>query len=436
MFLDADFTRRALLRQSAVAGAGALAASLPLGQAFAQGAGADWPNVTRLVQRHVSEQKVAGMVATLGFGQGAAHTIAAGNRAFTNADAVGPDSLFRIYSMTKPITGIATMMCIEDGVLGLDWPLAEVLPAFAQMQVQRQADGAITPDNLEPAVRPITIRQLLTHTAGLGYSIVQQGPISAAYREAGIAPFQFSRLPLPANLAGEPAASLAEFADNLARLPLVYQPGTRWSYSVGLDVLGRVIEVASGMAFDAFLQTRIFDPCGMDSTFFRVPRSEAGRMTANYFLLGGMLLPIDLPESSVYLDAPAFPFGGAGLVSSPRDYDRFLQMLAGLGTINGRRVMDADCVRIAASDLLPDTLAPDGGFASGGRQFGYGAGGLVGRGDAAGLFGWFGAAGTAGLVNLNNGLRHNLMTQYMPAESYDLQTAFPLAAAMDAAGQG
>jgi CubicO group peptidase (beta-lactamase class C family) len=126
---------------------------------------------------------------------------------------------------------------------------------------------------------------------------------------------------------GKTAPSLAIFAERLATLPLVYQPGTRWSYSVGLDLLGRIIELASGQPFDAFLKARIFDPLGMTSTTFRVPAADAARLTTNYFVSNGQLLPIDSGATSIYLDQPAFPFGGAGLVSSPRDYDRFLAMV-------------------------------------------------------------------------------------------------------------
>jgi len=432
VFNQSEISRRAILRGAALAGAGAYASGLPFaGGLLAQGQ-PQWPEVSRMVDSYVAERKVSGMVATLGWGQRAAQTIAAGTRAFDSRDAVGPDSLYRIYSMTKPITGMATIMCIDDGLLGLDQPLAEIIPAFAQMQVQKVYDGPITADNLEPAVRPITIRHLLTHTSGLGYSIVQQGPISEAYTARGLVPGQVTRLQMLPIFRGQAVGSLEAFADGLAQMPLVYQPGTKWSYSVGLDLLGRVIEVVSGMAFDAFLQSRIFDPVGMTSTFFRVPQSEAGRLSASYFLLNGVPLPIDPPASSVYLDQPAFPFGGAGLVSSGRDYDRFLQMLAGWGEIDGTRVMSEPAVRLATTDLFPGSLAADGGFSSGGREFGYGAGGLVGRGDAAGLYGWFGAAGTAGLVNLRYGLRHNLMTQYMPATDYPLQNDFPLAVASDA----
>ncbi len=318
-------------------------------------------------------------------------------------------------------------------MLTLDTPLADVLPAFARMQVQKVYDGPITADNLEPAVLPITIRHCLTHTAGLGYSIVQQGPLSEAMRDTGVVPGLVTRLQNAPGFRGTAVASLELFADRLAALPLVYQPGTRWSYSTGLDLLGRVIEVVSGQSFDAYLQQHFFDPLGMTSTFFQVPRSEAHRLAASYFVIGDTLVPIDLPEDSIFLDPPPFPFGGSGLVSSARDYDRFLRMLTGEGAVDGKRVLLPQTVALATSDLLPDTLRPGGGFSTGGREFGFGAGGLVGRGDAEGLFGWFGAAGTCGLVNLKTGLLQTLMTQYMPSTAYPLQNDFPVVAAADLA---
>ncbi|RIV89283.1 serine hydrolase domain-containing protein [Aurantiacibacter zhengii] len=429
-------SRRTMLRSSAMIGVGAAAATLPFsGPAFArESAAVRWPTVANLVRGYVERDIVPCMVARIGLGQGEADTIAAGTRTFGGSGGVDEDTLFRIYSMTKPITGLATVMLIDDGLLELDQPLADVLPAFANMQVQRQYDGPITRDNLEPAVRPITIRHLLTHTAGLGYTIVQNGPINAAYRANGIVPGKVSNMALAQEIfGGAPAPSLADFADGLAELPLVYQPGTRWSYSVGLDLLGRVIEVASGQDFASFLEDRIFTPCGMTSTGFRVKREDVQRFTGNYFLLGGIPVPIDLPSSSVYLDEPAFPFGGAGLVSSARDYDRFLQMLAGRGVIEDTQVTSAAAVDLATSDLFPETLASNGRFQRNGRSFGFGAGGLVGTGETEGLFGWFGAAGTVGLVNKRWGLRHTLMTQYMPVDAYDVQGDFPLAVANDMA---
>ena len=404
------------------------------GSAAAQSASANWPLVAEMVNSYVSQGKVANMAATLGWGQLGAEYIGQGNLALGTNAPVDSDSLYRIYSMTKPVTGIATMMCIDDGLISLDQPLAEILPAFANMQVQKEYNGAITPDNLEPAIRPITIRQLLTHTAGLGYPS-QPGPLATRLEELGLIAALFTRRDIPgfANLQG--VSGLEAFTDGLAAMPLVYQPGVRWSYSYGLDVLGRVIEVVTGKKYDVFLKERIFDPCGMNSTWFQVPQSEAHRLTANYAVQEDGLLEMDGQADSLYLEEPPYPFGGGGLVSSPRDYDRFLQMLIGYGEIDGTRVMSEPAVRLATSDLFPDTLAADGGFSMGPAEFGYGAGGLVGRGQMEGLFGWFGAAGTCGLAHMKWGLRSNLMTQYMPAQIYDVYGEFPAAMMGDAIAQ-
>ncbi len=162
----------------------------------------------------------------------------------------------------------------DEGKLSLDQPLSDILPAFAKMQVQKQYDGSIGPENLEPAERPILIRNILTHTAGLPYAIVQTGPIAARMMELGVVSGRVGRIPIPGFDRGTPAKSLAEFADRLATVPLVYQPATKWSYSTGLDLTGRVIEVVSGQSFDSFLKERIFDPCGMTSTWSGCPRAR------------------------------------------------------------------------------------------------------------------------------------------------------------------
>jgi len=427
-------SRRSMLRTGACAGLGLAAASAsPLLQAaYAQGPDprAQWPAVATLIDRYVSGRKVANMVAALGWGDRPPEIIARGTLGFESSVPADIDTLYRIYSMTKPVTGMAAMMLVDEGRLGLDQPVAEILPAYAEMQVQKSYDGPITPDNLEPAVRPITIRHLLTHTSGLGYSIIQSGPIAEAYRRNGLDPGSVSRLAIVPIFNGPKAPSLEAFADRFATLPLVRQPGTLWGYSMSLDLLGRVIEVASGEAFDTFLQTRIFDPCGMTSTWFQVPAGEAQRLATNYFALAGVPLPIDMAANSIFLDKPAFPFGGAGLVSSARDYDRFLQMLAGYGMIDGTRVMSEAAVRLGTSDLMPDTVVPNGGFREG---FGFGAGGLVGKGEAEGLYGWFGAAGSAGLVNMRYGLRQTLMTQILGSLVEEIQEEFPRAVAQDAA---
>ena len=251
-----------------------------------------WPNVTKLIERYVAERKVSGMVAALAFGRRDPVFIARGYDTFARPRQSDADSIYRIYSMTKPITGMAAMMLIDEGKLGLDQPLYEILPAFKSMKVQKVYDGPITADNLEPAVRPITIRMLLTHTSGLGYGIVQQGPIAEAYRNRGVVPGLVTRLQNLPVFRGTAVPSLKLFADRLAEFPLVYQPGTRWSYSMGADLMGRVIEVVSGQKFDDFLQHRLFDPLGMGDTHFQVPRSDADRMTTSYYIANGTLIPI------------------------------------------------------------------------------------------------------------------------------------------------
>jgi CubicO group peptidase (beta-lactamase class C family) len=418
-------SRRALLRSGAWLTAGATLAGNPFGgMALARDPSAAWPAVTALIEKYAGTRKVANMVAALGWGDRAAQVIAQGTLAIGGEAKAGVDSLYRIYSMTKPITGMAAMILIDEGRIGLDQPLAEVLPAYASMMVQKTYDGSVT--DLVPAERPITMRMLLTHTAGLGYGIVQKGPIQKLYEEHGLIPGQVSRLPIPGLSSAKPVHGLDVFADRLAMAPLVLQPGSRWSYSVGLDLMGRVIEVASGQKFDAFLKDRIFDPAGMTSTWFTVPDSEVGRLTTNYGIFNGTPLPMDPAASSIYLDTPPFPMGGAGLVSSPRDYDRFLEMLLGLGVIEGKRVMSEAAVRIGTSNLLPETASTRGTWVEG---QGFGAGGRVNDG----AYGWGGAAGTVAFVSHKTGLRATMMTQYMPSDAYPLHEAFPEAVLTDLA---
>jgi hypothetical protein len=272
------------------------------------------------------------------------------------------------------------------------------------------------------------LRQLVTHTAGLGYSIIQKGPIKDAYEAAGLVPGRATRLNIPPFSGVTPVPSLTQFADKLAEMPLVYEPGTRWSYSVGLDLVGRLIEVVSGQDFDAFLAERIFGPCGMPSTGFQVSGAMAPRLTTNYVIHDGRTDPIDPGASSLYLDPPAFPFGGAGLVSSPRDYDRFLMMLAGAGAIGGTRVMSEAAVRLGTSNLLPAGADLSGTWVAGA---GFGAGGRIGLGADAGTYGWSGAAGTVGFVNTRVGLRAGLYVQFMPTTALPIPEEFPKAVLAD-----
>ncbi|MEL0250539.1 MAG: serine hydrolase domain-containing protein [Novosphingobium sp.] len=423
----------ALSRRHFIGSLGALAgaAALPRMAWASAAAEARFPHVTAMLDGYVGSGKLPGMVSALGWGASEAPLdIARGTLAKGMAAPVGMDSLFRIYSMTKPITGMAAMMLVDEGKLRLDQPIADLLPAYGKMMVQTTPDGSIT--DLRPAKTQITVRHLLTHTAGLGYSIIQKGPIKDAYIAAGLVPGQASRLPLPGMDAPKPLKSLAEFADVLATMPLVYEPGTTWSYSVALDLMGRVIEVASGKPFDAFLAERVFEPCGMTSTGFRVAPADVDRLTTNYAAVSGMLLPIDPAKASIYLDAPPYPFGGAGLVSSPRDYDRFLRMLLGFGRIDGKQVMSKAAVRLGTSNLLPAGTDLSRSFIKGN---GFGAGGSVGLGADAGTYGWAGAAGTVGFVNYTVGLRAGVYTQYMPSDTYPVHREFAQAVLADVTGK-
>ncbi|WP_282949443.1 MULTISPECIES: serine hydrolase domain-containing protein [unclassified Sphingopyxis] len=413
-------SRRALLGGFALGGAGLMLPGAAL--AWKADGGAAYPATAAFIEGFVDRRELAGTLAAIGKGQGALDVFGAGTQAMDSARAVDGDTIWRLYSMTKPVTGIAAMILIEDGKLKLDQPIADILPAFAKMKVQNTPDGSLT--DVRDATTLITVRHLLTHTAGLGYGIVQKGPLRDAYNEQGILGGQVSRLPIPGLPASKPAPSLAEFADRLAKLPLVHEPGTQWSYSVGLDLLGRVIEVVSGQPFDLFLKARLFDPLGMKSTGFQVAAADVGRLSTNYAPFGGALLPIDPATSSIYLDKPPIHYGGGGLVSTARDYDRFLAMLLGEGETDGVRILKPETARLAMSNLLPAGASTKNSFVEG---EGFGAGGRVSLPTSPtgeGVFGWGGAAGTIGFVDRKRGCRVGGYAQYMPAEALPFQRDF------------
>lgn len=322
------------------------------------------------------------------------------------------DTLWRIYSMTKPITGMAAMILVGEGKIKLDQPIADFLPEFKTMRVLTNV--ATSMDSV-PAKTQITLRHLLTHTAGFGYSIVTKGPLRKAYLENGITPGVVSRMPLPGFEGSKPTPDIATFSARLAALPLVAEPGTAWNYSVSMDLLGHLIGIISGMEFGAFLKQRIFSPLKMNSTYFQIPKSETGRLVTNFGAAGNMLLPIDTGPGSIYLDKPAFAYGGAGLISSTRDYDRFLLMLMGDGALGGKRILSPKMVALGTSNLLPTGVQYEGGAA------GFGAGARAGIGDNAGLYGWGGAAGTVAAVHRKSKFRAIGMTQVMGANNEGLQ---------------
>ncbi|MFZ5748882.1 MAG: serine hydrolase domain-containing protein [Pseudomonadota bacterium] len=406
---------------SVQAGSAAVSASVPVR--------AEQSGPQALVDGYVAANKLPGVVLAYASGDVAPTFVSAGRIADgPDAPLAGPDSLWRVYSMTKPITAMAAMILIEEGKIGLDQPISDFIPAFKDMTVL--VDPAATEGLASrPATRPITVRNLLTHTAGLGYNIITKGPLLDAYNRMGINPATVN-VAMEQQFAKVRPTSLEAFANKVAELPLIAEPGTKWSYSIGLDVLGRVIEVASGMAFDTFVQTRLLDPLKMTSTYWTVPASEAGRLATNYTFVGENRVPIDPGATSVWLSPPAFPYGGAGLVMSARDYDRFLHMLLNLGTLDGARVMKPETARLAMSNLLPDGVDYGGvaGATGGmsGTKLGFGAGGSVylesvPGGPGKGTYGWGGAAGTFASVDPTNHVRIVGMVNYFPSDKWPLR---------------
>ena len=237
------------------------------------------------------------------------------------------DTIFRIYSMTKPITSIALMMLFEEGRFQLNDPVHRFLPGWRDHQVWVQGEGASMVTR--PPASHMTMRHVLSHTAGLTYGELLDAdphPVDAVYQKLGVR-----------RADGETVTS---FADKLAQVPLRFDPGTRWLYSLATDVCGCLVQAISGQKFEDFLQQRIFEPLGMTDTAFWVPESKVQRFAANYERAADKSLQlIDDPLVSSYLTAPSFPSGGGGLVSTTADYARFCDMLRLQGTRNGVEII-------------------------------------------------------------------------------------------------
>lgn len=370
-------------------------------------------NLEAFAERYVAEGKVANMVIGVSAPGMAPAWINEGTLAFGNTTPADEQSIYRIYSMTKPIIGVATSILISEGRIGLDQPLSDFFPAFAEMHV------LTSPDSLEDTVaakNAITIRHLLTHTSGLSYSL-HEGPLGDEYRRTGIVPGQ--RRPNPFAPAGAQPASLDEFMRRVAALPLKTEPGTEWHYSISIDVLGAVIEKVTGMPLESYLQQAVFGPLGMDDTGFVVPTESLPRLTSNYFMMNGQLIPVDQPDDSEYASAAPFPSGGGGLAGTAEDYLRFMTAMANGGRLGGRQALPAAAVELATSNLLPRGVTFSA-FGSEGQ--GYGAGGRLivdgSGGDVVGSYGWGGAAGTLASAMPNERVGLVMMTQYMPMGTY------------------
>jgi CubicO group peptidase (beta-lactamase class C family) len=370
-----------------------------------------WTAVQRLLDGYVADKKIAGAAAALSYGGSRLASLAAGRIALDSPVRFDENSLCRIYSMTKPVTGVAAMMLVEGGRIKLDQPVADVLPEFRSLRVAIDIQKSM---ESRPAAKTMTMRHLLTHTSGLSYWTPRSGAdlLPTAYRERGVTPGNYgARLNRPGY--GPQARNLTEMVERVAELPLLCEPGTAYNYSIGLDVMGLVIERVAGRGFDVFLRERLFAPLGMSSTGFQVAAKDSARLTTNYNVTPEGLKPTDPAATSAWLRPPTLLAGGGGLISTARDFARFGAMLLGDGALGRVRVLKPETARLARSNLLPA-----GVVYSGGDGFGAGAvlvvNGTNRRFGPPGSFAWGGAAGT--LWRIDPARRGNMvfMSQHMP----------------------
>jgi len=335
------------------------------------------------------------------------------------------DAIVRLYSMTKPVTSVALMMLYERGLFQLNDPAIKILPELADQQVwlAGEGDAMIT----EPQVRPMTIRDLMRHTAGLSYGGVLQtlgipfplSPVDKAYIAAGVRQ--------------DPAETLDDFVAKLGRAPLRYQPGAAWMYSLSTDVCGALVQRLSGKPFDVFLKEEIFEPLGMTDTGFHTPPEKVDRFAACYQRTPDALAALqDDPHDSPYLQPPAFISGGGGLVGTLTDYHRFCECLRRGGELDGVRVIGPRTLALMHRNHLPggkslSDLALDGFSETGNAGVGFGLGlavtldplasGALGQGD----YYWGGAASTIFWVDPAEDLIAIFLTQLLPSSTYAIR---------------
>jgi len=350
------------------------------------------------------------------------------------AEPMTEDALFRIYSMSKPITAVALMMLYEEGKFFLNDPVARYIPELANLEVALStADGGrtrivsdgtqsrtfgegdqdLTGQTREPRRQP-TIRDLLTHTAGFTYGVFGNTEVDQMYRQAGLLTED---------------TDLEEFVARLGEIPLQYEPGTRWHYSVSVDIQGRLVEVLSGMRFGEFLQTRLFGPLGMNDTSFVVPAEKLDRLAELYTpegtaegadafqsVGGGPLVVAPESTSAGFMEGAVFESGGGGLVSTAHDYLRFSQMMLNGGELDGVRILSPKTVELVTANHLGDLPM---GFGRTGVGFGLGFAvaldqGSIGETGSAGEYNWGGAAGTRFWIDPEENLIGIFMVQSIP----------------------
>lgn len=411
-----------------MAAAGGLLISDPVGELQVDidpsEAGFDTERLARIdrhFQPYVDDERLPGWLFVVGRGGRVAHVGSYGMRDRAKGLPVEPDTIWRLASMTKPVTSVAAMMLYEEGAFELKDPIARWIPAFSDMRVYHSGSAA-KPD-LRPAVEPIRVWHLMTHTAGLTYGFHYAHPVDAMYRAAG---FEWGN---------PPDQDLAACCDTWGGLPLLFQPGTEFNYSVATDVLGRLVEIISGQTLDDFFRTRIFEPLGMTDTGFWVEEPAADRLAAAYMANpSGAHAPALEIDGTAALKPPSMLSGGGGLVGTAADYFRFGEMLRRGGELDGARLLSPRTVAYMATNQLPggadleqfgrplfaETTFDGVGFGLGVSVVTNPAAGkvLTSRGE----FGWGGAFSTAFWVAPEEDLTVLFFTQLLPSSTHPIRS--------------
>jgi CubicO group peptidase (beta-lactamase class C family) len=374
--------------------------------------------IDRHFQRYVDDGRLTGFQLQVGRHGHVAHEASYGLADVEAGRPVAEDTLWRIYSMTKPIVSVAAMILWEEGLFELTDPVSRFIPSFADAQVYDK--GSSTTPFLVPATEPVRLWHLLSHTSGLTYGFLQVHPVDAIYRAAG---FEFGA-PKGMDLAGA--------CDAWAGLPLRFQPGTAWGYGVSTDVLGRVVEVVSGQSLDAFVRDRILAPLGMKDTRWWVEGADTDRLAALYAAYQGQAVRYDVLGTAA-LRRPAMLSGGGGLISTAADYWQFIRMLLGSGAVDGTRLLAPRTVELMTRNHLPggrDLAALNsGGFAEtifDGIGFGLGFATTMDQipgktASSPGEFYWGGLASTAFWVDPSTGVAATFFTQLLPSSTYPIR---------------
>ncbi len=375
--------------------------------------------IERHFARYVDDGRLPGWQVVVTRAGQVAYVSEYGSRDVEAGLAVERDTLFRIYSMSKPITSVAAMMLYEEGAFELKDPISQFIPSFADQRVY--VSGPPANPVTRPAIEPVRVWHLLTHTSGLTYGFHYADPVDAMYRHAG---FEW----------GSPReADLAAVCDTYASFPLLFEPGTEWNYSVATDVVGRLVEVVSGQSLDEFLAERVFGPLGMTDTGFYAPEADHDRLAALYVPGAGQQATRMDAMGNAAKRKPVMLSGGGGLVSTAADYHRFTQMLLRGGELDGTRLLGRATVEFMTSNHLPggaelEAIARPTFSETAFNGMGFGLGFSVLESPAenkvlssAGEYAWGGAASTAFWVDPLEEITALFFTQLLPSSTYNIR---------------